>query len=94
MPNVEFSILKTLKIDAFSKTDLARYDKQLVIVRSLNCQGWIKNWIGRRLANREARVLDQLAKHRETAKTGAAYPNFPVLLYKDANYLIRSYLSG
>lgn len=94
MPDVEFLILKTLKIDAFSKTDLAWYNEQFVIVRSLNCQGWFKNWIGRRLANREAQVIAHLAKQTETSKTGVDYPNFPILLYKDSNYLIRSYIPG
>lgn len=92
--NPKFLILRTLKIDAFSKTDLAWYNEKCVIVRSLNCQGWIKNWIGRLLANREAKVITHLAKQIKTSKTGVDYPNFPVLLYKDSNYLIRSYISG
>lgn len=83
---IEFSIIKTLKIDAFSKTDLAWYENKKVIVRTLNAQNVFKNCIGKTLANREAKALKLLEAIHS--------PNLPKLIYKDSNYLIRSYIEG
>ena len=56
----EFEIIKPLKIDAFSKADLAMYQGQQVIVRSLDKSNFAANAIARWLAKRERNILRRL----------------------------------
>lgn len=82
----EFDIIKPLKIDAFSKTDLATYQGEKVIVRTLDQSNPAANTIARYLARRERNILKRL--------NGLNSPHLPKLLYSDRNTLIRSYMDG
>ena len=82
----EFEIIKPLKIDAFSKTDLALYEGEQVIVRTLDQSNFAANAIARWLAKRERNILRRL--------NGLNSDHLPKLLYSDRNTLIRSYMDG
>lgn len=82
----EFDIIKPLKVDAFSKTDLAVYQGEKVIVRTLDQSNPAANSIARYLARRERNILKRL--------NGLNSPHLPRLLYSDRNTLIRSYMDG
>ena len=86
MSKADFSIIKPLKVDAFSKTDLALYEGQEVIVRTLDHGKFWENAVARWLAKRERNILRRL----NTLES----PHLPRLLYSDRNTLIRSFIKG
>lgn len=78
--------IQTLKIDQFSKTDLALYNGRKVIIRTFNNGGVFSRIVARWLAKREKNILEKLNVLQND--------NFPKLVYSDKYMLIRSYLEG
>lgn len=86
MTRPDFTVIKPLKIDAFSRTELAWYKEEKVIVRTLDDGNTAETAVARLLAKRERNILRRLGPLNS--------PYLPKLLHSSKNNLIRSYMDG